>query len=108
MVPAVLRRGFFGAPRPSWTSCPPRTDFIFSVIGEELGFLGTSLFLLVCTFSLQNFKSEDEAKDTFGRYICVSVAAMFAFQLLVNVGMTISIMPVTGLPLPWSAGEVPF
>jgi rod shape determining protein RodA len=78
-----------------------KTDFIFSVIGEELGFLGSSIFLLVYVLMIwQVLKVALEAKDSFGRYISVGVAAMLSFQLLVNVGMTISIMPVTGLPLP--------
>lgn len=77
------------------------TDFIFSVIGEELGFIGSALVLLAFLLLIwQIFRIGMEAKDDMGRYICVGVAAMITFQLLVNVGMTISIMPVTGLPLP--------
>lgn len=95
-------RGLFRGTQTQLDFLPAKnTDFIFSVIGEELGFLGASLFLLVYVFLITRIlKVGIEAKDTFGRYICVGVAAMFAFQLLVNVGMTISIMPVTGLPLP--------
>src|SRR5690606_30086348 len=71
------------------------------VLGEELGFLGASLFLLAYLLMLwQILKVGMEAKDNFGRFICVGVAAMLSFQLLVNAGMTISIMPVTGIPLP--------
>lgn len=78
-----------------------KTDFIFSAIGEQLGFLGGSVFLLVYVFMIWRvLKVATEAKDAFGRYLSVGVAAMLSFQLLVNVGMTISIMPVTGLPLP--------
>lgn len=78
-----------------------RTDFIFSVLGEELGFLGAAIFLLVYLFMIwQIFKVGMGAKDNFGRFICVGVAAILSFQLLVNVGMNISIMPVTGIPLP--------
>lgn len=77
------------------------TDFIFSVLGEELGFVGAAIFLLVYLFMIwQILKVAMVAKDNFGRFICVGVAAVFSFQLLVNVGMTISIMPVTGIPLP--------
>lgn len=97
-----LGRGLFKGTQTQLDFLPAKnTDFIFSVIGEELGFMGASLFLLVYIFLITRIlKIGMEAKDNFGRYICVGVAAMLAFQLLVNVGMTISIMPVTGLPLP--------
>src|SRR5690554_3134478 len=77
------------------------TDFIFSVVGEELGFIGAALFLLVYLLMiLQILRVGMSAKDSFGRYLCIGVASMLIFQVLVNVGMTISIMPVTGIPLP--------
>jgi rod shape determining protein RodA len=95
-------RGLFKGTQTQLDFLPEKnTDFIFSVIGEELGFLGASIFLLVYVFLIWRvLKVAMEAKDSFGRYLCVGVAAMLSFQLLVNVGMTISIMPVTGLPLP--------
>lgn len=98
----LFGRGLFKGTQTQLDFLPAKnTDFIFSVIGEELGFLGASLFLLVYIFLITRIlKIGMEAKDNFGRYICVGVAAMLTFQLLVNVGMTISIMPVTGLPLP--------
>ena len=95
-------RGLFKGTQTQLDFLPAKnTDFIFSVIGEELGFLGASIFLVIYVFLIwQILKVAMEAKDAFGRYLCVGVAAMLSFQLLVNVGMTISIMPVTGLPLP--------
>ena len=95
-------RGLFKGTQTQLDFLPAKnTDFIFSVIGEELGFLGASIFLLIYVFMiLRILRVATAAKDNFGRYICVGVAAMLSFQLLVNVGMTISIMPVTGLPLP--------
>lgn len=95
-------RGLFGGTQTKLDFLPAKkTDFIFSVIGEQLGFLGASIFLLVYLLLIWRvLKVAMEAKDPFGRYLCVGVAAMLSFQLLVNVGMTISIMPVTGLPLP--------
>lgn len=95
-------RGLFGGTQTKLDFLPAKkTDFIFSVIGEQFGFLGAAIFLLVYLFLIWRIlKVAMEAKDPFGRYLCVGVAAMFSFQLLVNVGMTISIMPVTGLPLP--------
>lgn len=95
-------RGLFQGTQNQLDFLPEKhTDFIFSVIGEELGFLGAALFLLVYLLMIwQILRVGMEAKDNLGRYICVGVAAMLVFQLLVNVGMTISIMPVTGIPLP--------
>lgn len=95
-------RGLFQGTQTQLDFLPEKqTDFIFSVLGEELGFLGTSLFLLAYLFLIwQILNVGMEAKDNFGRFICVGVAAMLSFQLLVNAGMTISIMPVTGIPLP--------
>lgn len=78
------------------------TDFIFSVLGEELGFLGAAvLFILYFFLIYRILKIGSFSKDSFGAFICIGVAAMIIFQILVNVGMTLSIMPVTGLPLPF-------
>lgn len=78
------------------------TDFIFSVLGEEFGFLGCVAVLLLFFYMIYRIiRIAMEAKDTFGSLMCVGVAAFIMFQVLVNVGMTISIMPVTGLPLPF-------
>lgn len=77
------------------------TDFIFSVVGEELGFWGsTSILLLYFLLLSRAVKIASEAKDILGTLLVVGVTSMFAFHVLVNVGMTIGIMPVTGLPLP--------
>ncbi|MEW5785826.1 MAG: rod shape-determining protein RodA [Bacillota bacterium] len=78
------------------------TDFIFSVFGEELGFVGAAGLLII--FFLLIYRVlwiGTHAKDQFGALLCCGVAVMFTFQVLVNIGMTISIMPVTGLPLPF-------
>jgi len=95
-------RGLFRGTQNQLDFLPEKhTDFIFSVVGEELGFVGAVLFLLAYAFLIWRIlKVAAEAKDKFGRYICTGVAAMFTFQALVNIGMTISIMPVTGIPLP--------
>jgi len=78
------------------------TDFIFSAVGEELGFMGSFglvvLFWLVCVRLLVIALN---AKDNFGSLLAIGVLAMIIFQVLVNVGMTIGLAPVTGLPLPW-------
>ncbi|MDN5347275.1 MAG: rod shape determining protein RodA [Clostridia bacterium] len=77
------------------------TDFIFSVVGEELGFIRT-LGVLGLYFILlyRTLHIAGRAKDMFGALLAGGVASLFAFHLLVNIGMTIGIMPVTGIPLP--------
>jgi rod shape determining protein RodA len=78
------------------------TDFIFGVIGEELGFIGgIVVLLLLLVIVLRCILIAKSAKDHFGCYICVGVASMLIFQIFVNVGMCIGIMPVTGIPLPF-------
>lgn len=78
------------------------TDFVFSVIGEKFGLIGTSIVLLLFLFIIYRILHIGmTSSDTYGTYICVGVSALLAFQMLVNVGMTLSIMPVTGLPLPF-------
>ncbi len=77
------------------------TDFIFSVLAEEFGFLGAFLLLVLYgVFLYRGVRIAAEAKDTFGLLLAVGVVSMFTFHILVNVGMTVAIMPITGLPLP--------
>ncbi|MBS4026442.1 MAG: rod shape-determining protein RodA [Clostridia bacterium] len=78
------------------------TDFIFSVVGEELGFIGGG-FLLVSFYLLmyRGVKIAYSAKDLYGTLIVIGIISMFTFQVFVNVGMTIAITPITGLPLPF-------
>lgn len=78
------------------------TDFIFSVIGEELGFIGAVAVLTLYGLVLWRcLHAAACAKDAFGRLVATGVAAMLLFHVLVNVGMTMSLMPVTGIPLPF-------
>ncbi|MGE5584985.1 MAG: rod shape-determining protein RodA [Bacillota bacterium] len=78
------------------------TDFIFSVIGEELGFIGAVAVLALYGLVLWRcVRTAACAKDAFGRLVATGVAAMLLFHVLVNVGMTMSLMPVTGIPLPF-------
>lgn len=78
------------------------TDFIFSIISEELGFIGAVIVVGVM-FALiyKCFKTAQKADNSFGRYICVGVGAMMLFHVFENVGMCIGLMPVTGIPLPF-------
>jgi len=78
------------------------TDFIFTVVGEEFGFVGAvALLALFGVLLWRAFRIALFAKDPFGTFLAVGVAAMFAVQIFVNVGMTIGIMPITGIPLPF-------
>ncbi|AGA70462.1 rod shape-determining protein RodA [Desulfitobacterium dichloroeliminans LMG P-21439] len=77
------------------------TDFIFSVVGEEFGFIGTiTLLFFFFIFLLRAINIGMKAKDVYGTIIAGGTVSMFAFHILVNVGMTSGIMPVTGIPLP--------
>lgn len=77
------------------------TDFIFSVLAEEFGFIGAFVLLGVFVFMLQRMLSIAlNAKDPFGSLLVIGVLVLTLFQLFINIGMTVSIMPVTGIPLP--------
>ncbi len=80
----------------------PHTDFIFSVLAEQIGFAGGAFLILLYVFLMfRVIRIAAQAKDTFGTLICIGVASMLLFQILINIGMTIGVMPVTGLPLPF-------
>lgn len=78
------------------------TDFIFSAIGEEIGFVGClvvlGLFWIVC---LRLVIIAQNSKDNFGSLLAIGVLSMIVFQVLVNIGMTIGLAPITGIPLPF-------
>jgi rod shape determining protein RodA len=79
-----------------------QTDFIFTVAGEELGFVGTiTIVVLLAIVIVRAIRIAARADDLFGVLIASGVAIWFAFQSFVNIGMTIGIMPITGLPLPF-------
>ena len=82
------------------------TDFIFSVIGEEMGFVGTLvLFALIGIVLWRILRAASLARDSFGRLIACGVATLIFFQSLVNIGMNLGLLPVIGIPLPFiSAG----
>ncbi|MCL5734522.1 MAG: rod shape-determining protein RodA [Actinobacteria bacterium] len=78
------------------------TDFIFAVIGEELGFMGAVLLLgLFAVIIWRAFRIVRMSDDMYGSLIAAGIAGVLVFQVFVNVGMTIGIMPVTGIPLPF-------
>jgi rod shape determining protein RodA len=78
------------------------TDFIFSAVGEEFGFIGC-LVLMLCfwVICVRLIKVANTAGDNFGSLICIGVLTMLIFQIVINIGMTIGLAPVTGIPLPW-------
>jgi rod shape determining protein RodA len=78
------------------------TDFIFAVIGEELGFMGAiTLLALFGVIIWRAFRIARMSRHLYGTLIAAGIAGVLAFQVFVNVGMTIGIMPVTGIPLPF-------
>ncbi len=78
------------------------TDFIFSAVGEEFGFVGCLVLLLVfCLICQRLLHVALSAKDNFGSLIAIGVLAMIVFQMVVNIGMTIGLAPVAGIPLPF-------
>ncbi len=79
-----------------------QTDFIFTVAGEELGFVGTiTIVVLLGIVIVRALRIATRADDLFGMLVASGIAIWFAFQSFVNIGMTIGIMPITGLPLPF-------
>ena len=78
------------------------TDFIFSVISEEFGFIGAVFVVLLLFFIIiRCIKTAKDSGDLFGKYICVGISAMLIFHTFENIGMCIGLMPVTGIPLPF-------
>lgn len=78
------------------------TDFIFSVIGEETGFVGSIIFIVIVFFFLfRCIYISMNARDLYGSYMVICITAMFGFHFIENIGMCIGVMPVTGIPLPF-------
>lgn len=99
----IIGRGLFSGPQTNGRFVPEQqTDFIFTVAGEELGFLGSGLILLLFgLFFIRAFAITQRTSDVFGRLVCIGVIAWFAFQTFENIGMTMGLMPMTGVPLPF-------
>ena len=78
------------------------SDFIFSAMAHEFGFIGTTLVMLFILFViLRCLRAAYLSRDTFGALICYGVAALLAFQAIVNIGVNLNLMPATGLTLPF-------
>jgi len=78
------------------------TDFIFTAVGEQLGFLGSATLLgLFAVLIWRALRIATMSRDMFGMLVAGGIAGLWAFQLFINVGMTMGIMPITGIPLPF-------
>ncbi|WP_329475165.1 rod shape-determining protein RodA [Kribbella sp. NBC_01484] len=78
------------------------TDFVFTVAGEELGLIGAgTIIVLFAVILFRGLRIATNARDAFGRLVATGIVCWFAFQAFENIGMTLGIMPVTGLPLPF-------
>ncbi|QYX34200.1 rod shape-determining protein RodA [Sphaerospermopsis torques-reginae] len=95
--------GLFKGPMTQLNFVPEQhTDFIFSAVGEEFGFIGCLIVLFVfCLICFRILHIAKTAKDNFGSLLAIGVLSMIIFQLIVNVGMTVGLAPVAGIPLPW-------
>ena len=96
-------RGLFKGTQTQLSFIPEQhTDFIFSAVGEELGFIGgIALLLAFWLICLRLVLIAQNAKDNFGSLLAVGVLSMIVFQAILNICMTIGLAPITGIPLPW-------
>jgi rod shape determining protein RodA len=99
----VFGKGLFHGTQTQGRFIPEQqTDFVFTVAGEELGLVGGGGIIAALGVVLwRGLRIAQQASDPFGRLVAVGVVSWFAFQSFVNIGMTLGIMPVTGLPLPF-------
>ncbi len=96
-------KGLFGGSQTKLQFVPEQqTDFIFSVVGEELGFIGVSLTLgLLFLVIHRALRIAESARDHYGRILATAIACHFGIHMLINVGMILGVTPATGLPLPF-------
>jgi len=99
----VWGRGYGKGPQTGLNFIPAQhTDFIFTSVGEELGFVGAGVVLMLYfALVMKGLQIAATAPDMFGGLLAGGIACLFAFHVLVNVGMTAGMLPVTGLPLPF-------
>ena len=99
----LLGTGLFDGPQTNGRFVPEQqTDFIFTVAGEQLGFLGSGfIVLLYFVVLMRAFGIARRSTDPYGQMVCTGVIAWFAFQTFENIGMTLGLMPMTGVPLPF-------
>ena len=98
----LFGKGFMQGTQSKYFVPEKHTDFIFCTAGEEWGFLGSMTVLaLLCGLILRLMKMGERQQEPFSRIYCYCVAAIFLFHVMVNLGMTIGLMPVMGIPLPF-------
>jgi len=99
---ALTGKGYMQGTQSQLNFLPERhTDFIFSVISEEWGFIGSIIVLMIYLYLiLWGFDTAIKAKDRFGAFMAVGITSMLSFYVIINVGMVLGIMPVVGVPLP--------
>jgi rod shape determining protein RodA len=99
----LIGTGLFNGPQTNGRFVPEQqTDFIFTVAGEELGFFGSGLIIfLLFLILMRAFAIARRSTDPYGTLVCTGVIAWFAFQIFENIGMTLGLMPMTGVPLPF-------
>jgi cell division protein FtsW len=102
----LFGRGLMGGVQKLFYLPEPHTDFIYAVIGEELGLLGTTL-VLACflVIAWRGFKIATQAPDRFGAFLAIGLTTMIAVQAFVNISVVLGLVPTKGIPLPFvSAG----
>ena len=99
----LFGKGLFEGDQTNLSFVPHQTtDFIFTAVGEQLGFIGSAIVIgLFAVIVWRLLMIAANANSRFGRLYCAGVAALIAFHVFVNVGMTVGMLPVTGLPLPF-------
>lgn len=99
----MFGKGFFSGTQAKLHFVPgAHTDFVFAILGETFGFAGCALFLILFLFLLlRTFSIAFSSKDQFGQIAVCGIGCMWFFHLVVNTGMTMGVMPVTGIPLPF-------
>ncbi|MGE0445338.1 MAG: putative lipid II flippase FtsW [Vicinamibacterales bacterium] len=97
----ILGRGLMGGVQKLFYLPEPHTDFIFAVIGEELGLLGTTAILLsFCVIAWRGLRISMRAEDTFGSFVALGFTTMVAVQAFINMSMVLGLTPTKGIPLP--------
>jgi rod shape determining protein RodA len=98
-----IGKGFLKGTQGPFRFLPEKhTDFIFSAFAEEWGFLGSALLLsLYFIFILRGLDTSRKAKDDFGKILALGITFMFSLYFFINIGMTLGIMPVVGIPMPF-------
>ncbi len=99
----ITGKGLFEGTQTNLAYVPEQeTDFVFTVIGEETGLIGSTILIGLFGFiSYRIWRAAATSRDLFGTLVCVGVLCMFVFQIFENIGMTMGIMPITGIPLPF-------